>query len=269
MHRRSDYHFGQIPNKFAEKFCGSKVLLLTCSVDVQKDNLAVAVIGWCADGRALLIDYDRFEGNAEQLDDKSTWVRLRELLWKKVYVADDGTKYRIRITLIDSGYLTDNVYRFCESFPGGVFPSKGKEAPPVANYKPLSEFKTTSDMVGFLITVDYYKDRWSAQLKREWDGIGLQPVGHFNAPLDVREDQLRELTVETKRPRAANKTTGRDNGFAWHRPPGVPNELWDLLVYASAALELVAANFSRQAKFEFTNWPLFYKTCAEKKLFMG
>jgi phage terminase large subunit GpA-like protein len=268
MHRRSDYHFGQIPNKFAEKFCGSKVLVLTCTVDVQKDNLAVAIIGWCAEGRAVLVDYWRFEGNTEQLDDKGTWLRLRELLWKKVYVADDGTKYRIKITLVDSGYLTDHVYRFCESFPGGVFPSKGKEAPATSNYKPLAEFKTTSDMVGFLITVDYYKDRWSAQLKREWDGLGLQPVGHFNAPLDVREDQLRELTVETKRPRAATPT-GRDNGYAWHRTPGAPNELWDLLVYASAALELLAMNFSQQARFEFTNWPLFYKTCAEKKLFMG
>lgn len=267
-HKRSAFHFGQVPNKFAEQFCGSKVLVLTCTVDVQKDNLAVAVIGWCRDGRAILINYWRFEGNTEQLDDKGTWVRLRDLLWKQVYVADDGTKYRIKITLVDSGYLTDQVYRFCESFPGGVFPSKGKEAPPTSNYKPLSEFKTTSDIVGFLITVDYYKDRWSAQLKREWDGVGLQPVGHFNAPLDVREEQIRELTVETKRPRAAT-ATGRDNGYAWHRPAGAPNELWDLLVYASAALELLAINFSQQHRFEFTNWALFYKTCAEKKLFMG
>jgi phage terminase large subunit GpA-like protein len=268
-HKRSEFHFGQVPNKFAERYCGSKVLVLTCTVDVQKADLAVAVVGWCRDGRAILVDYWRFEGNSEQLDDKGTWVRLRELLWKKVYVADDGTKYRIKITLVDSGYLPDQVYRFCESFPGGVFPSKGKEAPQAAGYKPLSEFKTNSDMVGFLIIVDYYKDRWSAQLKREWDpSAGLQPAGHFNAPLDVTEEQLRELTVETKRPRATT-ATGRDNGYAWHRPAGVPNELWDLLVYASAALELLAMNFSQQARCEFTNWPLFYKTCAEKKLFMG
>src|SRR5690606_5352966 len=45
-HRRSCYKFGQIPNKFAEQFCGSPILLLTCAVDVHKDNLAVAVFGW-------------------------------------------------------------------------------------------------------------------------------------------------------------------------------------------------------------------------------
>ena len=267
-HKRSDYHFGQVPNAFAEKYCGSKVLLLTCTVDVQKENLAVAVIGWCLDGRAILVDYWRFEGDTEQLDDKGTWVRLRELLWKKVYVADDGAKYRIKITLVDSGYLTERVYSFCESFPGGVFPCKGKEAPATANYKPYSEFKTTNGGVGFLLVVDYYKDRWSAQLRREWDGLGLQPAGHFNAPLDVREEQLRELTVESKKPRAAT-STGRDSGFAWHRIPGAPNELWDLLIYGSAALELLAANFSQSVKCQYTNWPLFYKTCAEKKLFIG
>lgn len=267
-HRRSSFHFGQIPNEFAEKFCGSKVLVLVCTVDVQKDNLAVAVTGWCRDGRAILVDYWRFEGNTEQHDDKGTWVRLRDLLWKQTYTADDGTKYRIKITLIDSGYLPDLVYRYCESFPGGVFPIKGKEAPPTTNYKPITEFPTSNGLVGFLIVVDFYKDRWSAALKRDWDGQSLQPLGHFNAPLDVSEDQLRELTVETKRPRAA-KATGRENGFAWHRTAHAPNELWDLLVYASAALELLAANFSQEARFEFTNWPLFYKTCAEKKLFIG
>lgn len=267
MHRRSDYHFGQIPNKFAEKFCGSKVLLLTCTVDVQKENLAVAVLGWCAEGRALLIDYWRFEGNTEQLDDKATWGQLRELIWKKVYTADDGSKYRVKITLVDSGYLTDQVYRFCEEFPAGVFPCKGKEAGPTSTIKPYAEFKTPSGIIGFLLTVDYYKDRWSAHLRREWDGIGLQPVGHFNAPHNITEAQLRELTVETKRPRAVS-TTGREGGFAWHRIPGAANELWDLLIYASAALELLAANFSAGAKFPYTNWPLFYKTCAEKKLFI-
>lgn len=266
-HRRADYHFGQIPNKFAEKYCGSRVLLLTCTVDVQKENLAVAVFGWCADGRAILVDYWRFEGNTEQLDDKGTWGQLRELLWKKIYKSDDGLTYRIKITLVDSGYLTDQVYRFCDEFPGGVFPCKGKEAPPTNNIKPYSEFKTPNGIIGFLITVDFYKDRWSAALRREWDGIGLQPVGHFNAPHNITDAQLKELTVETKRPRAASQT-GHDSGFAWHRIPGAANELWDLTIYANAALELLAANFSAGAKYEYTNWPLFYRTCAEKRLFI-
>jgi hypothetical protein len=56
-HRRSAYHYGQIPNKWALQYCGSPALLLTCTVDVHSDNLAVAVFGWCRDRRALLVDY--------------------------------------------------------------------------------------------------------------------------------------------------------------------------------------------------------------------
>jgi phage terminase large subunit GpA-like protein len=86
------------------------------------------------------------------------------------------------------------------------------------------------------ITVDRYKDRWSASLKHGWDGQSLQPEGHFNAPHDATDAQLKELTVEVKRQKI-QKTTGKIEGFEWHRPSGSANELWDLLVYGNAALD--------------------------------
>jgi phage terminase large subunit GpA-like protein len=269
-HKRSEYHFGQVPNKFCERHCGGPVLLLTCTVDVQADNLAVAVFGWCRDRRAILIDYWRFEGNTEQLDDPGTWRRLDELITEKVYVADDGKQYRIgakSLTLIDSGYRTDQVYNYCDSFQGGVYPVKGREKPPIALLRDFSEFKTPTGLVGYLLTVDNYKDRWSAALRREWDGIGLQPVGHFNAPHDIKDAQLKELTVELKRPRAA-RSNGQESGFEWHRTPGAPNELWDLLVYANAALELVCYDYCRNAaRLDYMNWPMFWDHCLEQKIY--
>lgn len=281
-HRRSDYHFGQIPNKFAERHCGSPVLLLTCTVDVQADNLAVAVWGWCLGRRPILVDYWRFYGNTEQLDDHGTWMRLTALIegtgwtdekdkvWHdKPYTADDGKQYRISdsLTLIDSGYRSDQVYLFCDSFPAGVYPVKGREKPPQAMKRDFMEFKTPSGIPGYLLTVDNYKDRWSAALRREWDGQGLQPVGHFNAPIDITDPQLKELTVESKTPRSARKN-GQDGGFEWRRTPGAPNELWDLLVYANAALELVCWDYCRNtAKLDWMNWTMFYDRCLEQKLF--
>jgi phage terminase large subunit GpA-like protein len=93
--------------------------------------------------------------------------------------------------------------------------------------------------------------------------MGLQPQGFFNAPLDVTDKQLKELTVEVKRERI-EKTTGKRVGFEWHRPKGADNELWDCLVYANAALDLVAWNFTvGQLELEFTNWTLFYDRCEE------
>ncbi len=267
-HRRADYSFGNVPNKFAEKFCGSQVLLLVCTVDVQKDNLAVAVHGWCRDRRAILIDYWRFQGDTEQLDDPGTWGRLKRLIEEEQYKADDGASYRIQITLIDSGYRTDQVYRFCGEYDQAVFPVKGRAAPPKnATLKEFSEFTTPNGVRAFAVTVDFYKDRWSAALRREWDGLTLQPIGHYNAPQDVSDAQLKELTVETKRPRPAN-ANGQDSGFEWHRTPGAANELWDLLVYANLALDLLAWDMCRdRLKMEFVSWPTFWDACEDQEFF--
>ena len=265
-HRRGCYRYGEIPNKWLLEHCGSRVLLLTCSVDVHKDNLAVSVFGWCRDRRAVLIDYWRFEGNTEQLDDASTWGRLRELIEGEGYTADDGCRYpRLQLTLIDAGYRADTVYQFAASFEAGVFPVKGRTQSPNAAIREFSEFTTPMGTRAFGITVDLYKDRWSAALRRGWDGHSLQPTGHFNAPANATDKQLKELTVEVKRERI-EKGTGKRLGFEWHRPGGANNELWDLLVYANAALDLLAWEVCRNnIELEAVNWTAFWDLLQEQK----
>ncbi len=268
-HRRSVYRFGEIPNLWAKQACGGPVLLLTCAVDVHKDNLAVAVFGWCRGRRAVLIDYHRFEGDTTQLDDAGSWGQLTELIEQREYAADDGKKYRVQLTLIDSGYLTDKVYEFASEFEVGVNPVKGREYPPKgAADREFSEFTTPMGSRAFGITVDLYKDRWSAALRRQWDDeSGIQPHGHFNAPQDATDKQLRELTVEVKRERI-QKSTGKRIGFEWYRPSGAANELWDLLVYSNAALDLIATNVCRdQLQLESVNWQEFWERAEQDELF--
>src|SRR6185503_1778865 len=143
----------------------------------------------------------------------------------------------------------------------GVFPVKGREeAPRNATIREFSEFQTKSG-TAFGITLDLYKDRLSASLRRSWDGLGIQPPGHFNAPLDVTDAQLKELTVEVKREKI-DKETGKRLGVEWHRPGGAANELWDLYVYASAALDIICFNVCREdLELDFMNWPAFYEHC--------
>ena len=262
-HRRVDYRYGEVPNRFAEKHCGGPILLLTCTVDVQKDNLAVAVFGWCRDRRPILIDYWRFEGNTEHLDDEPTWGRLRELIENREYIADDGKRYRIPLTLVDSGFQTDTVYRFTAEYDSGVFPVKGREgSTKAATFKEFSEFTTPMGQIAYTISVDYYKERWNASLNRRWSGHDLQPAGHFNAPIDTTDKQLKELTVETMSEKR-DKQTNQVIGLEWHRPSGAPNELWDLLIYANAALDLVAWNYCRgQLEMDHVDWSVFYQRCA-------
>jgi terminase, large subunit len=267
-HRRSWYQFGEIPNEATVRHCSGPVLLLTCAVDVHKDNLAVGVFGWCRDRRAVLIDYWRFEGDTERLDDPGTWERLRQLIETREYVADDGKRYRVQLTLVDSGYRSDDVYRFALDYEAGVYPVKGRDVTPKsATIREFSAYTTPMGTTAYGVTVDLYKDRWSAALRRGWDGESVQPEGHFNAPLDVTDKQLKELTAETKRERI-EKSTGKRIGFEWYRPSGAANELWDLLVYNNAALDLIAWDVCRnQLALEFVNWTAFYDTAISDKLF--
>lgn len=268
-HRRAAYHFGQIPNRWAAKHCGGIVLALVCTVDVHKDNLAVSVWGWCRGRRVLLVDYWRFEGDTENLDDAATWGRLAELVEApERYKADDGRIYPIALTLIDSGYRADDVYRFCAQYETSVFPVKGRDAPPKsANLREFSEFSTPMGTHAYGITVDFYKDRWGSALRRGWNEDGLQPEGHFNAPLDASDKQLKELTVETKRERI-DQQTGQRLGFTWHRPSGAANELWDCLVYASAGFDIIAWDVCvSQLKLEAVNWVEFYELLEQQHPF--
>ena len=108
------------------------------------------------------------------------------------------------------------------------------------------------------IVVDFYKDRWAASLRRPWSGQGAMSIGHFNAPRDITDKQLKELTVEVKREKI-DKASGKRLGFEWHRPQGAANELWDILVYNNAGLDLIAWNVCRgQLEMDYVNWPAFY-----------
>lgn len=258
-HRRHVYRYGEVPNKWLLQYASSAVLVATLAVDVHIDNLAVAVIGWCRGRRAVLLDYWRFGGDTEQLDNPATWGRLREVIEGKEYRGDDGTAYRIQLSLIDSGYLTDTVYRFCERYDAGVYSVRGREAPP--RNAPIKEFwKTTTEggQLAWAASVDMYKDRWSAALRRSWDGLGMQPEGFFNAPIDATDEQLKELTVETRREKI-DKVTGRRFGFEWHRPSGANNELWDLLIYNNVALDIIAYDVCiQQMQLEQIDWNAFW-----------
>ena len=267
-HRRGFYRLGEIPNLKAIEHCGSPVLFVVCTVDVQKTNLAVAVWGWAAGGRVFLINYDRYEGDSTREDDPGTWQRLAELLETKEYRADDGKNYRISLALVDSGYQTDVVYKFCSSFGTGVFAIKGQALTSGRVAKHYTESTTPMGQKTFGITVDLYKDRWSAGLKRSWDRVGHQPEYYFNAPSDIADAQLKELAVEQKD--EVKNPRGEVVGYAWRRPNGVANELWDLLVYASAAHDIIARSVTEEMGFEQVDhnaMVAFYQSCEQDKIF--
>jgi phage terminase large subunit GpA-like protein len=237
--RRHSYSFGEIPNKYAIEHCGSPILALTCAVDVHAKGLHVGVFGWTRGRRCFLIEYLHFEGQTENLDDPS-WTALTTLITSQEgYLADNGTRLFIALTLIDSSFNTDVVHRYCSGFDFGVFGIRGRQSPPANS--PTKEwwpYTSESGNRGWSAHVDGFKDRWHAALKRPWDGQSQQPDGHFNCPIDTPDSALKELTIETRREKIDK--SGKRLGFSWYRPNHAPNELWDVLVYATVALELLA-----------------------------
>ena len=270
-HRRAVYRLGEIPNKYAETHSGSKILFLTCLVDVHKENLAVSVFGWCRDAKPYVIDYWRFETKENEEDcgeiTCSVWGRLRELIEEKEYIADDGIKYRVAITLVDAGYVNDTVNTFCSDYASGVYPILGRQRPAKnQTIREFAEFTTQAGTVGYRILVDHYKDRLAPVLRREWEeGAGPQNKYHFNAPVDITDKQLKELTVETRRESKDEKGIVT---YFWHRPGNARNELWDLLVYGHAAVEILAwAICIQHFELDTIDWPKFWDYIENEKLY--
>lgn len=270
-HRRQIYKFGEIPNAYAEEYSGSVIQFLTCQVDVHKTNLAIAITGWSKKNICYLIDYFRVYTEKDEDDcseiSSPVWGKIRELIEEKKYIADDKKEYRIAYTLIDAGYANDTVTSFCAEYASSVYPILGRDRPSKnQRISEFAEFKTKLGTIGYRITVDHYKDRLAQVLRRDWMEVkGDQQAYHFNAPLDATDKQLKELTVETRRERRDDKGYV---DYYWFRPAKVPNELWDLLVYGHAAVEILAYNICIQHfELDKIDWDQFWSYIEDKKLF--
>ena len=272
-HRRAAYRLGTIPNEYAIEHSGSPILFLTCQVDVHKNNLAVSVMGWCKDSICYLIDYWRFETEKDDDDcgelSSPVWGKLRELIEEKEYTADDGKIYNVALTLIDAGYQNDTVVSFCSDYTSGVYPILGRDRPAKnQTIKEFAEFKTPLGTIGYRILVDHYKDRLAPVLRREWvQDSGLQKPYHFNAPVDTSDKQLKELTKETRREKKDDKG---NTSYFWYRPGNARNELWDLLVYGNAAVEILAYQVCIQIfELETVDWPKFWEYIENEQMYFS
>src|SRR5690606_30580682 len=118
-----------------------------------------------------------------------------DLIETKVYTADDGVRYNISITLVDSSYSNDLVTRFCGEYAAGVYPILGRDtATKNQKINEFAPFTTQHGTTGYRVTVDLYKDRWQPRLNRPWSGESEQPEGCYNAPVDLPDKALKELT---------------------------------------------------------------------------
>jgi len=232
---RGGYKSGTVPHG---------VLFLTVGIDVQEGSkrdennparLEMEICGHGAGFRTWSILYKRIEG---EVDDPSSgaWLELSEWAIESGmrFSRADGFVFTPSIIFVDSGDLTDVVYRFCSGW-GSTYPTKGfqvlknrkKEAgderlPSI--FRRYRAAKVGGTDVLYEISTNYYKTHLYNNLKIERRDTGDQRPGFCDFPIDYGESYFRMLTAEEKR---------RDGSF--HCPSGRRNEALDCRVMNQAA----------------------------------
>jgi phage terminase large subunit GpA-like protein len=84
------------------------ILVLTVGVDVQKDRIALTMVGWGENERSAVIDSLEISGSPEQ---SAVWEALTEYRNRPVRNRY-GVDLRVSMTAIDTGYATHRVYNY-------------------------------------------------------------------------------------------------------------------------------------------------------------
>lgn len=196
---------------------------LTAGVDIQADRLELSVWGWGPKDESGLISHETLWGDPTL---REVWDRLELALFRKRPHAS-GQELEIRVTCVDSGYATDEVYRFCTKHrKRNVFATKGSSesgVAPVGNPSKVNKGRTLL----FLLGTVTLKDTLFGHLKVETAGPGYV---HF--PM-VDEEYFHQLTAETVHTRYINRRPMRSYVKHYER-----NEALDCAVLAAAALHI-------------------------------
>jgi len=208
---RGEYKSGEVPKG---------VVFLVAAVDVQKgsekdpDNpprLELEILGICPGRISYSIFYKRIEG---AIDDPygGAWEKFTD--WASegglTYTRADGLPLRVQIIGIDSGYLPDVVYRFCEA-GRDILPVKGFGQKSMAagkdekgdlpgGYKRYRASKIGSSEIRLLeINTWHYKDHVYNRLKIERQPGDVQKNGFCGFPRDYGDEYFLMLCGEEKR----------------------------------------------------------------------
>ncbi len=226
VERAEPYQPGTVPDG---------ALVLTAGVDVQVDRLVIGIYGWGPGEEAWLISYLNLYGNPLLPFDSedSPWPQLDQLI-EASFKHDSGALLKISLTNIDSGYATQEVYKYVLSRRrkyriravdgrAGKLPITNKPSyPQVTGHGKPNKSGIQLWPVGTV-----------AAKKMIYARLGLEAAGpgYFHAYQSVDSDYFLELTGE-------QIVIKYKNGFPyeeWEMRPGRENHALDCTVYALAA----------------------------------
>ncbi len=209
---------------------------LTAAIDVQGDRLELEVRGWGHKEESWQIRLERILGDPEQ--DEEVWSRAEEILLRP-WVREDGTPLRVVVAMVDSGFLTDVVYRWVKPRQGRrVFAYKGVEDAKVPVQKASRANRDGVKVVSVNPTA--LKDVLFRRLARKFAGPGYLHFGQLEqtgAPDDYFDQfgaEKREVRFVRNRP-----------VISYTNPNKKRNEAIDLYVMNLAGLRMMGLAFSQ------------------------
>lgn len=209
-----------------------EVAALTAGVDIQKNRIEVEVLGWGTNRQTWSVDYKVLEGSTDEQD---VWYQLRDYL-NSDFPRPDGSNMQIDFTCIDSGYLANTVYEFCNLMGASrCVPIKGG---PESQRVIITQPKTVDinrngtrvgttmlRHVGQSVVKEMIYSRLKLSVNKE---VGEIPPGMCYFPKDRGVYYFKGLCSEVY---VAGK-----NGSKWEKvSPQARNEPLDLRVYAHTA----------------------------------
>ena len=229
--RREDYRIGTVPDG---------VHVLTMGVDVQQDYLAFEVVGYGPNLESWSIDWGNISGNTA---DPEVWDELAKRMGN-TYPIESGGRMSIRMAAVDTGFRTQDVYRFCKSQPPTrVIAIKGRDAQATVLGTPSTAEigqrgrKIKSGLKVWPVGVSVAKSELYGWLRRKARADDQElPVGWCHFPM-WDEEFFRQLTAE----QLTEKTVRGYRKFVWEKTRE-RNEALDTRVYARACLTMLGGD---------------------------
>lgn len=240
-----------------------EVKFITMGVDVQKNRLALHVVGWGHEKRRWVLDYEEIPGDVET---DEAWNALRLIILSRILVREDGLEMPIRLTAIDSGNWTARVYQFCKEFSRSqVVPIKGSDSLKSIFSAPMSVAKTEagknagSVMLYNVGSTILKKELYGyLRLNRDKDDP-LGPKGYVHM-IKLEDDYFKGLVAEEER---IVEVKGYPHA-QWYKI-FARNEPLDTMNYARAAAAIVGMDRFDDAWMDGVEATYEKKTPAPKK----
>jgi phage terminase large subunit GpA-like protein len=212
--RERRYVAGTLPAEARPLFC-------TIGADVQADRIECEVVAWGRHKESWSIDYHVLPGDTAEPESKC-WADLREI------IEAEHAGLPVNLAAVDSGYRTDVVYEFADSFESGVHPVMGSDVI-AQNREYIKLMPVKGRQTGRIdINTNILKQEIYRYLNKEWIAGKDTRAGFCHFPVDYKRKHYLQLTAEVVK---------KDNkGRMMFDNEGRRNEQLDCRVYALASL---------------------------------